>query len=135
MANYKLLALVIGSILLIGLTIAGVVWYQTIAVDVTVNEALSAVPIGISVIGSYPGETIRENITVENKANVPLYTRLTWTEQSNVNSVTYTNGGALSGTQSLSPGFNILSVEWTINVDSPTGTFNGTIALERTTAP
>ena len=132
----KLFLIPMFGILLMGMVFAASIIYETINVDITVDEALSvssAMP--ISIAGTYAGETVTSNITIQNDADVPLYTTLAWAEGTNVNLVTYTEGGALSGIQTLAPGANTLTVSWTIDEDSTTGTFDGTITLSRVAAP
>ena len=116
--------------------VSAVVHYQTINVDITVDEALSALPVVISVTGAYPGETITEDITITNTADVSLYTTLTWTEVTNVAGVTYTTNQALDGVQTIAPnGDTILTISFTIEEDSEIGTFDGTVVLDRVAEP
>lgn len=135
---FKSKAFVIPAIALMAIAMisAAVVYYESINVDITVDEALSvssAMP--ITVIGVFPGETVTEDIDVQNDASVPLYTTLTWAEGTNLPPVSYTTGGALSGVQTLAPGLNTLTVTWTVDASSEIGQFDGTITLDRVAAP
>lgn len=53
-----------------------------VKVDATVSEALSTSTIEIDLSG-FPGETITEDITIDNLASVPLDALLTWEEKKN----------------------------------------------------
>jgi hypothetical protein len=129
--NKKLVMPVVAVMLMVAF-VSAVVIYQSINVDITVEEALSAVPIDVTVAGSYPGETISQDITIHNNANVPLYTTLEFIEGTNDNGVTYSTGGALSGVQTIgADGDTVLTVTWTIDEDSNTGNFLGVINLTR----
>jgi len=137
-AFYKSKAFIIPLMVLAlaGFITAAAIYFQTIPVDITVDEALSAVPLTVSVASIFPGETHTETITVQNDASVPLYTTMDWAEDQNPDGVTYAiDGGLTAGTITLAPGVNNVDVSWTIDEDSPIGTYNGTITLSRVAEP
>lgn len=125
--NKKLIGIGAGIVLMTAIVLAAV-FYHSVPVSITVSEALSSTTISIGTSG-FPGESIEQNISVNNAANVALNTSLTWLQDANANGVTYTTNLPLI--QTLSPGLNIISVDYAINSDSPAGNFNGTITLQR----
>ena len=127
--NKKLLFGVILGTMLLGLVIASAIYYHTIPVTSTIGEALSSTTVALNFSG-FPGETIIQNIDVNNVANVPLNTELTWTEGNNLNLVNYTND--LPKTINLVPGANVVPVSFTYATDSTIGDFDGNITLTRT---
>lgn len=127
---YKQKKILIPGVLLFAIAsvIAAAIWYNTATAEITVNEALSAVPLTYTV-SAFPGETKIYSINVTNAASVPLNTYLNWTESSNPAIVTYTTN--LPITQLTVPGLNVINVSFTIKNDSTIGVFNGTITLFR----
>lgn len=121
---------ILGAVLLTIALVSAAVIYQSIAVDITINEALSTATTTVSVPSIYPGETHTETITINNAASNNLNTQISWTEGSNPNGVTYTTN--MPQDVALAPGANVITVTYTINTDSPTGTFAGNIVLTRT---
>lgn len=67
-----------------------------VKVDATVSEALSTSTIELDLSG-FPGETITEDITIDNLASVPLNALLTWEERKNSYLLDNT-GGTCPGT-------------------------------------
>lgn len=127
--NKKILTPIVAAVLILGFAFAANILYHSVPVDATISEALTSTTVSLSVSG-YPGETISRDIIVDNAASVPLNTLVTWEEGTNANIVSYTTSMPI--TQTLSPGTNTITVTYTIATDSPTGTFNGNIKLERT---
>jgi len=62
--------------------VAAAIFIAYVKVDTTVNEALSTSTIAVDLSG-FPGETITQDITIDNAASVPLNTLLTWEERKN----------------------------------------------------
>lgn len=116
------------ALMLIGFVVAGAVYYHSISVTATVGEALSSADVAIDFSG-YPGETIVKTFNVNNAANVPLDTRVSWTETENLNGVTYSND--MTKVVTLAPGVNTIGVQFVYNEDSTIGNVLGTITLER----
>jgi len=126
--NKKVLA--VGLPVLMLALVSAFVLYQTLTVDVTVNEALSvSSPLTFSLSG-FSGETITNTVTVHNSANVPLDTRFDWTETSNIDGVVYTTD--MSKIVTLAPLSNTdVDLNWVVETGSVTGTFNGEVTLTR----
>lgn len=122
-----LLAIPLG-VLMLGLIIAGAVYYHTIDVTATVSEALSSLTIALDFSG-FPGETITKTFDIQNDASVNLDTTLTWTELTNVNGVVYTTD--MTKTVTLLPGANSVGVEFVYATDTVIGDVTGEITLER----
>jgi hypothetical protein len=126
--NKKLLiggGIALASMLVI---VSAVVLYHMMSVDITVNEALSTTTMSISLSG-FAGETVTKTITINNQANVPLDTTLSWAEDTNANGVVYTPD--MPKVVTLSSGDNDVDVSFMIDPSSPVGAFNGTISLTR----
>lgn len=62
--------------------ISAFVFIAFVKVDATVSEALSTDTVELSMSG-YVGETITQDIAIDNLASVPLNARLTWEERKN----------------------------------------------------
>ena len=128
-AFYKRKAVVIPAVLLLLATVVtAVVLFATVHVDVTVGEALSTTTTDVSVSG-FPGEVLTQSIDINNKASVPLNISVTFLETENPDGVTYTTN--MPFVKTLEPGNNTIDTAFTINHDSPIGSFNGTIELTR----
>lgn len=109
-------------------TVSAVVFFSQVQVDATVSEALSSTTLNIDVSG-FPGETITQNISVQNDASVPLDVSLAWSEVSNLNTVDYTTD--MPKVVTVQPGLNEIPVSFTYATDSPIGDISGTIDLSR----
>lgn len=116
------------AVALLATLVAAAVLYNTSTVDVTINEALSTVNTSLAFSG-FPNETISRNIVVHNAGSNPLNSRFTWSQDQNVNGVVYTTN--LPMNQSMLPGDNNVTVSFTIAPDSPVGSYNGTVSLNR----
>ncbi len=91
--NKKILMFsMLGLFAIVLVSAAVYIYIGNTSVDIIVSEALSVGTVSVSFVG-YPGETLIENIIVENEANVPLYVDLTYEEQSNDNTFVLDNDG------------------------------------------
>ena len=121
--------ILIPSVLLLVLgLVCAVVYLQTISVTATVSEAISSSTISLDFSGM-PGETILQNIAIQNDASVPLNVEIIFNETDNVNGVTYTSD--MPQTISIAPGLADYPVSITYDTDTVAGDISGDIILNR----
>lgn len=95
---------------------------------IVVSEALSTASAPF-VLNTFAGGTQCQIIAVENQADWDLWVDLIFTEISNTDSVDYTTD--MPKTVTLASGNNNVEVCATVTPDSPNGTVNGTIIIQR----
>jgi len=116
------------AVMMLGMGYAAVNFFNS-SVDVTVSEALSSTSTPVSVV-AYPGETVQANFTIDNVASVSLPVSVDWSELTNVNLVDY-DTEPLAKIVNVTPGSNIISVNYIVETGSPVGTFDGTVTFTR----
>ena len=130
--NKKLYMIPFLAILAIGLAFAAVAYYKSTATTLVVNEARSSADMPLTING-YSGETTCRNVTIQNAANVPLDSILSYVEDSNPSTVSYTSnidGGLTVTTPALTT--ETYPVCFTISETSEAGTVDLTINYQKT---
>jgi hypothetical protein len=119
--------------LIVGLVSAVVVaYYHQTETTIVVDEARSSADLPLTITG-FSGETICRDVTIKNLANVPLKSVLSYTEDSNPNSVTYTsnlNGGLIVTTNANET--NTYQACFTIGETTEAGSVVVTIKYQKT---
>ena len=120
-------------VLVLAVLVSAVIYFHTVSVDITVDEALESTTLDIS-ISAYPGETKTAEIEVNNKADVPLDVELIWVNLPVIvpgtqEPVNYTTD--MPKTVTVEPGLNTITAEFYIASDSEVGEIAGEIELNR----
>jgi len=115
--------------LILAVPILAAVVVHSYNVDVIVGEPLSSSNVDVT-LNALAGETETHTIMIDNLANVALDVDVAWTETSNVNGVVYTTSMPQTFTVPSGLG-NTFDVTFDIDSGSPTGTFEGSIVIER----
>jgi len=125
--NKKLFLFAIPLLLAVSAIAVGI-YYHEVAVNIQVDEALDSTTMAISISPMYAGEVRDEVIVVNNKANVPLKTLVTW-NSTGTDGVNLTTN--LPKLFDLASGDNNLVITFSVDGSSLVGQENGTITLTR----
>lgn len=111
--NKKILLFGVLPVLAIALVVAAAVYFHSVSVNGTVNEALSSETTEIS-LDAIAGETLIKQVSVQNDGTVPLGVEFAWTEQTNnylleADEIVWDTDGYLSA--DFESGRNVITVE------------------------
>jgi hypothetical protein len=124
----KKIAIPLIMVLVLTVGVLGAVLIHQFNFTVNVSEAFTSTEIDATV-DAVLGTTVIKSVTINNAASVSLQAKVSFTETSNMNGIIYTTNSPV--TQTLNPGPNVVDLTFTIDSGSPTGSFSGTISIER----